>query len=752
MPDIIQKTIAHPLLRPNLIAGRDYQINIAQTASNHNTLVVLPTSLGKTIIAILTIANTLQTAPESKILVMAPTRPLVQQHYDTFCRFFKSSVRLCTFTAGLSPTNRALSINDADIIFSTPQIIKNDLEADLYSLQGFGHIIFDEVHKARKRYNYVNVAAHYLADCAHPLILGLTASPGKDLYRINELCENLQIEQIVFRNQESHDVTKYVYPINTIIRKIDLPMQITQAKAILETAIRKIQDYLCEREILPRRRYSSKFQYIQLVQDLKYVDVLCDPYLSEDQKRVILQNKGYRGLNYPHLAELFDETKDSNEPRNSNTAKEGSNNFSRCDKKKPNKAATMGYAVNAIYLEHLKEILTTQDIRMYYTYINKLKERAKSGNSHLKRFLNSKYIKGVNKILETTKNSPKLDALFNIIREEIKQDAKAKLIVFTQYREMGRYIEQELNAKFVKGISTKFANRFVGQASKIDDPGLSQADQKQLIRQFAEGEFQIMIATSVAEEGLDIPNVNAVIFYDSVPSEIRLIQRRGRTGRHSLGRCYCLVSDGTLDEVYHNVSHFKENKMQKLLQHPEKINTVKEFPRSSQKPKYFSLSLEEIEKKRQIYKDQKELRKLEEIKIQLANHPKNNPKNIQSSASLPVSNSESAFSLINDMTLSISSMGQDRFLKNQKNLESSRQKAKLLSSHGITKKIFNWLISTMEISGEIKGNYLYCDLDTLFKEANKEKIDPIKIELTVDRCIKAGIFQTSGALLTYCFT
>ena len=44
-----------------------------------------------------------------------------------------------------------------------------------------------------------------------------------------------------------------------------------------------------------------------------------------------------------------------------------------------------------------------------------------------------------------------------------------------------------------------------------------------------------LVATSIAEEGLDIPEVDLVVFYEPIPSEIRYIQRRGRTGRKTAG-------------------------------------------------------------------------------------------------------------------------------------------------------------------------------------------------------------------------
>ncbi|MCF2140723.1 MAG: DEAD/DEAH box helicase family protein [Candidatus Lokiarchaeota archaeon] len=720
--------INQQLLNTDLIDQREYQLNIAQTASYKNTLVVLPTSLGKTIIAVLSIAHTLESAPHSKILFLAPTRPLVQQHYDTFHRFFKSNVRLCIFSSGLSPTKRALSLNEADIFFSTPQIIKNDLEAGLYSLEGFGHIIFDEVHKARKRYSYTYVAEVYLSQCSCPLILGLTASPGKDLFRINELCQNLQIEQIVFRNQNSLDVRDYVFPINTIIQRIELPNEILKAQMILDTAIRKILEYLHEQDILPRRRFSSKFQFIQLIQDLKMVDILCDSHMTEDEKQDMLQKQGFRGLNFPHLAELFDVSQ---------------------SREIPNKATAMGYAINGIYLEHLKEILTTQDVRMFWTYLQKLQDRADYGNKHLKRFLHSKYINGVKQILRSCNKSPKMDPLIRIIQDELAQDPKAKLIVFTQYREMGTYIEEELNRNFAILFSEKIAYRFVGQASRLNDPGLSQNDQKKLLNHFSNGKYRILIATSVAEEGLDIPNVNAVIFYDSVPSEIRLIQRRGRTGRHTVGKCYCLVSPNTLDEIYYQVSHYKEEKMQSLLTYPEKIQTIEEFPRTIEKPKYSVQTLSQIEKNRQKYKENQELVKINQI-IEKVNVNYSQKKEL-TKRNKKQNGKKKAYNLISDITKELTSLGKNRILQNKHHTSENNSTHTLLSKYGITKKYYDWILSTMELSGELKGNCLYFELDALYSEARNEEIDSIKIEITIDRCLKAGIFQTAGAYLTYVY-
>src|SRR6056297_2071080 len=241
--------INHPLLVKDKIRFRKYQNNIAKVAAKKNTLVVLPTALGKTIIGLLSIVRILYKAPHSKILILAPTRPLVLQHYNTFQDFLIDKVRCCLISSNLGPIKRAYALNENDIFFSTPQIIQNDLKAGLYDLKGFSQIIFDESHKARKRYAYTFVAAKYFEQCTHPLTLGLTASPGKDLFRINDLCRTLKTEEIMFRNDESEDIKEYIYATEEIIRNIEMPDEIFKSQLILDTAIRKIMDYLYEREI-----------------------------------------------------------------------------------------------------------------------------------------------------------------------------------------------------------------------------------------------------------------------------------------------------------------------------------------------------------------------------------------------------------------------------------------------------------------------------------------------------------------------
>ncbi|MBW3004753.1 hypothetical protein KY310_02890, partial [Candidatus Woesearchaeota archaeon] len=75
----------------------------------------------------------------------------------------------------------------------------------------------------------------------------------------------------------------------------------------------------------------------------------------------------------------------------------------------------------------------------------------------------------------------------------------------------------------------------------------------------------VLIATSVAEEGLDIPKVDLVMFYEPLPSAIRTIQRRGRTGRQDKGRVIVFLAKNTRDEGYRWSSFHKEKRMHRVL-------------------------------------------------------------------------------------------------------------------------------------------------------------------------------------------
>ena len=173
---------------------------------------------------------------------------------------------------------------------------------------------------------------------------------------------------------------------------------------------------------------------------------------------------------------------------------------------------------------------------------------------------------------------PKLREITKILKQELGDDGQTKLkttrfddksdegaskiIVFTQYRDTLEMIHQKLEKEGIKSA------KFFGQASKDGEKGLTQKQQKAIIKSFRMGEYDVLLSTSVAEEGIDIPAVDLVVLYEPVPSEVRMIQRRGRTGRKRTGRVKVLITEGTRDEAYYWSSIRKEDHMKNQLIDP----------------------------------------------------------------------------------------------------------------------------------------------------------------------------------------
>ncbi|MDG6973444.1 MAG: hypothetical protein JRM95_01270, partial [Nitrososphaerota archaeon] len=154
---------------------------------------------------------------------------------------------------------------------------------------------------------------------------------------------------------------------------------------------------------------------------------------------------------------------------------------------------------------------------------------------------------------------PKVSVMLSVVRTQLAKKADSRVIVFTQYRDT---IEDLVKALEGEGVS---ARRFVGQADREGSKGMDQQAQTEALERFRDGEFKVLVSSSIGEEGLHVPDVDLVVFYEAVPSEIRYIQRRGRTGRTTEGRVVILLAEGTVDESYYYSTLMKENRMRELV-------------------------------------------------------------------------------------------------------------------------------------------------------------------------------------------
>ena len=212
---------------------------------------------------------------------------------------------------------------------------------------------------------------------------------------------------------------------------------------------------------------------------------------------------------------------------------------------------------------HALEMIETQGAPTLVRYLGRVRERPEKGRSVSSLLKDPKWARIEEEALKLQGvDHSKLGVVLAVVKDQIGGKPDSKVIVFTQYRDT---IEDIVKALSKEGLT---AERFVGQADKTGSRGMNQETQTENLDRFRRGEFSVLVSSSIGEEGLHVPDVDLVVFYEAVPSEIRYIQRRGRTGRTTAGKVVILLAEGTVDESYYYSSVFKENRMRKLVSEP----------------------------------------------------------------------------------------------------------------------------------------------------------------------------------------
>lgn len=490
--------------------ARGYQQSIFANSMNKNTLVVLPTGLGKTIIAIMQVVFYFNKFKgKKKILFLGPTKPLVEQQRKSFEDFFTNSddFTFTTLTGLVSPKKREQIYKNSDFIFSTPQLIENDIVNRIINPNDFCSITFDEAHRGTGNYAYCFIAEEFSkANCN---ILALTASPGTSIEQIKNVIENLRIEHVEVKKYTDADVKKHVVQTDVEYLEVELNEDFIFIKDKLNSCFVQRLKFLKEIGFLQGKNVNSitKTDLLMLQKELQRQVSLGDA--QDEVWKAISINAGLMKLSYGQ--ELF-------ESQEVSSAYNYFYDFFRSGKK---------------VTKAIEELITDFDFREAFDKVSQLK---KEGIEH-----------------------PKLTKLKEVVTEQINENPDLKLIIFNQYRDTATKIVEEISK--IKGLNPVL---FVGQAKK-SGAGISQKEQKRILDDFRESKYNILVSTSVGEEGLDIPKVDLVVFYEPIPSAIRTIQRSGRTGRFKRGKVIVLLAKNTRDIIMKHVAKAKERKMYQVL-------------------------------------------------------------------------------------------------------------------------------------------------------------------------------------------
>lgn len=549
--------ITHPFIRPESIDSREYQLAIAMRALDANTMVILPTGLGKTAVALIVAASRLYNEG-GRVLMLAPTKPLVEQHLRFFERYLlvqspqgPEPSAFAMFTGESPPDERIKDWHRGAVILATPQVIKNDLIAGRYTLRDVTLMIVDECHRAVGNYAYVFLARRYLATADKPLILAMTASPGGVPDKVAEVSANLGIAQVENRTEHDPDVHPYVFQRDIDYISIDLPPNLKAAIALINTCIEERLGLLTSLHFTVPKR-----------------EKLTMKALNEINAQIQQRIAGRDPVAYS--------------------------------------AASLHAAL--MKLRHAITLAESQGSEVLKGYLARLvAEGTGSGGSKASQGLvkDAAFRQLFEQSLTWTEElHPKPDITLSLVREQLVAHPDSRIIIFATYRDTVQLLADYLTKQ---GIACE---RFVGQATKDAEKGLSQKKQIEILTRFREGGFRVLIATSVGEEGLDVPSTDLVIFYEAVPSEIRSIQRKGRTGRSRAGQVVVLVTKGTSDEIFRHVSQAKEKMMHRSMR---ALAGTNQLPQRAGEPDQASIDEFTVQGPRIIIDDRETSSKVVEI-------------------------------------------------------------------------------------------------------------------------------------------
>ena len=499
----MRRVVQHTGIVDGAVDARAYQLEAVDEALTGSMLLVLPTAAGKTAVAWMTIAEMLN-KNDGWILFIAPTNPLVDQHIRDLKRVMKNinNLNVISMTGSTTPEKRKGLWNSSRIIVATPHVVRNDVINGILDLKNCSHLIIDEAHHSTGNHAMARTAELYNLNANEPLILAMTASPGSKTELVAEICERLKVERIHIRTAKEPMLEEYLAGLEIQEIIVNVPEKIRELVKPLELWINGIVN---------RQRRLGRY--------------------------VRPGHPSFGGLKEAQMR--------------------AQNAISLGDTRA---YSSVSQIATAMTLNHLINHLLTQGITAAREFLDNSNDSNNMSKS-LKMFHKDPRILELKQDLDDMDEiHTKVGTVRRLIRHRLRRDQKSKIIVFASFRNTVESLDRALDdLKDVKSIQV------IGQSDRAGKKGLKPKQQIEVLDKFREGEYNVLVATSVAEEGLDIPSADLVIFYEPVGSEIRTIQRRGRTGRHREGEVMVLVAEGTKDESAKISAERKEENMQRAV-------------------------------------------------------------------------------------------------------------------------------------------------------------------------------------------
>ncbi|KAK1757511.1 ATP-dependent DNA helicase MPH1 [Echria macrotheca] len=510
------RTWVYPL---NLGAIRDYQFSIVKNGLFNNTLVALPTGLGKTFIAATIMLNFLRWTTKAKVVFVAPTKPLASQQVEACLNIVGIPRSQTTLLTGdVAPVLREDEWATKRLFFMTPQTLMNDLSKGYADPKSIVLLVIDEAHRATGDYAYVKVVQFIRRFSKSFRVLALTATPGSTVEGVQAVIDNLEISHVEVRTEESIDIRQYIHSRAEETILFDPSDEMQEIKVLFSKALKPMVDKLSAQNI----------------------------YFGRD----------------PMGITTFGLLKSRNEWI-AGPGKHANNGL------KFSMLAVFGLLQS---LAHSIKLLDFHGIKPFYNYLCNFRDTEESkkgpGSKNKRQLLEDESFQKMMSMIrawlgkEGFIGHPKLSYLCEALVNhfvDAGEESSTRAIVFCEYRDSAEDIVQLLNTQPLVR-----AKVFVGQADSRKSEGMKQKDQIETIEKFKNGGFNVLVATSIGEEGLDIGQVDLIICYDASSSPIRMLQRMGRTGRKRAGKVLALLMKGKEQDKFNSSKH-NYREMQALI-------------------------------------------------------------------------------------------------------------------------------------------------------------------------------------------
>ena len=438
-----------------------------------------------------------------KIILIAPTTGLVDQQKSMAQQYLNiPNEEIVSYTGDTAPDKRKVLWMQARVLMATPQVVRNDAQNGTIDLKKVALLVVDEAHHSTGNHAYAQVGKMYQRMNQTGRVLAATASPGSNIHHIGEVKQNLRVHQI--------DVSKRNEPL---VKPFDVDMKIHEENVHLPPELTALIAPLEE-------HFSSEVKHLQRLGFLAPREHISSGDIEKAQLRAskAIQQRDVRGYD----------------------------------------AARRVADLRRMHM--LINLMKTQGTEVAASFLNRAETEGREGRK-TNRLLSLPTIHELRKALKDIEElHPKPSIVARLVHDEILKKPEGKVLIFTEFRDTVSTLVKRLES--IEGLKP---DKFIGQSSRGKQKGMTQKQQLAQLNRFREGEINVLVATSVGEEGLDVPAADLVVLYEPVPSAIRAIQRRGRTARQRAGSVHVLIAQGTRDVFIHSASKNQEQKMHRLL-------------------------------------------------------------------------------------------------------------------------------------------------------------------------------------------